>query len=68
MCYSSLDGQYSKLSHQFYTYPMPIKQNCLIGRFGTTILDTKIVHKNLTTTVNKDESMCFKYDSKQKGW
>ena len=47
--YWSLDGQYSRLSHRFYTYPTPIKQNCLIG---TTILDTIIVYESFSLSNN----------------
>ena len=39
---SSLIGQYSSVLHKFFTYPTPIRQNCLIG---TTILDTKLTTK-----------------------
>ena len=47
--YWSLDGQYSRLSHRFYTHPTPIKQNCLIG---TTILETKVVYESFIVTAN----------------
>ena len=39
ICCSSLWGHFSRLSHQFYTYPTPIRQIFLIG---TSILDTKL--------------------------
>ena len=41
LLHSSLTGEYSRVLHKFYTYPTPIRQNCLIG---TTILDTKDPH------------------------